>query len=123
MESVSSLVSKVSRGTCAWNRIPELESSEISSRRRVIHSRELIMAGVQKCPELEVLQQFSLGQLSQADAWPLHRHLIRCKLCTQTVNELKDAARLITSASMISEVRPLEPSALVHTVAAMPAAS
>src|SRR5229473_5224104 len=81
------------------------------------------MAGVQKCPELEALQQFSLGQLSHADAWPLHRHLIRCKLCTQTVNELKDAARLIASASMISEVRPLEPSALVPTVAAMPAAA
>ncbi|HEV2946350.1 MAG TPA: serine/threonine-protein kinase [Gemmataceae bacterium] len=81
------------------------------------------MPGMQKCPELEVLQQFSLGQLSHGDAWPLHRHLIRCKLCTQTVNELKDAARLITSASMISEVRPLEPSALVPTVAAMPAAA
>jgi serine/threonine protein kinase len=80
------------------------------------------MAAVQKCPELEVLQQFSLGQLSHADAWPLHRHLIRCKLCTQTVNELKDAARLITSASMISEVRALEPSALVATIPAMPAA-
>jgi len=80
------------------------------------------MAVVQKCPELEVLQQFSLGQLSHADAWPLHRHLIHCKLCTQTVNELKDAARLITSASMISEVRALEPSALVATVPAMPAA-
>lgn len=81
------------------------------------------MAGVDNCPELESLQQFSLGQLSQADAWSLHRHLIRCKLCSQTVNELKEAARLITSASMVAEVRPLDPSALVPTVAAMPAAS
>ncbi len=78
------------------------------------------MTGADKCPELEMLQQFSLGQLSQADAWPLHRHLIRCKLCSQTVNELKEAARLITSASVIAEARPLAPSPLVPTVAAMP---
>src|SRR5580765_7005700 len=112
MKSVSRVASEVSRGRFAWNRIPELESSEVFASRRLAQAGNLIMAGVQKCPELEMLQQFSLGQLSHADAWPLHRHLIRCKLCTQTVNELKDAARLITSASMISEVRPLEPSAL-----------
>ena len=78
------------------------------------------MPGLDKCPELEMLQQFSLGQLSQADGWPLHRHLIRCKLCSQTVNELKEAARLITSASVLADVHPLDPSALVPTIAEIP---
>jgi serine/threonine protein kinase len=82
-------------------------------------AKDFTMTGLDKCPELEMLQQFSLGQLSQVDSWPLHRHLIRCKLCTQTVNELKEAARLITSASVLAEVRPLDPSALVPTIAAM----
>lgn len=49
------------------------------------------------CPELGILQQLSLDQLSPAEAFPIQRHLAHCPFCSATLKELKEAAALITA--------------------------
>src|SRR5437764_1219170 len=43
------------------------------------------------CPDLDALQRLALNQASPAEAFTLHRHLVRCVVCAQTVQDLKDA--------------------------------
>src|SRR5690349_16611744 len=47
------------------------------------------------CPDLDALQRLALDQLSPAEAFTLHRHLVRCVVCAQTVEDLKAAGKVL----------------------------
>jgi hypothetical protein len=44
-----------------------------------------------RCPEVEQLQHFALGQLSEEEAGPVERHLAQCEHCIAAVGSLETA--------------------------------
>jgi len=57
------------------------------------------MAEASPCPELDSLQRLALNQASPDEALKVHRHLVRCAICVQTLKSLKDANHMLGAAA------------------------
>jgi anti-sigma factor RsiW len=53
------------------------------------------MAGTIPCPPVEDLQRFLVGQLSEAEAEGLERHLAGCRRCVARLDTLRPCDRLL----------------------------
>jgi serine/threonine protein kinase len=49
------------------------------------------MSEASPCPDLDALQRLAANQASPNEALALHRHLVRCVICNQTLKSLRDA--------------------------------
>lgn len=55
------------------------------------------MASESSCPDLDALQRLAMNQASPAEAFGLHKHLVKCVSCVKSVAALREATHMLAA--------------------------